>query len=243
MNEDERLAKKNRRIAIVGLFFLALIVAAIVVVLNFDKLQGQAAHRISTDKTELQQARYNHQKRKPSYNMRKVNPISPSSLAHAWRVRRDYRAVGQIAIPDKNILLNIFRGVGNDELALGAGTFRADQKMGKNNYPLAGHNMDDAQSYFSPLYTAKVNGTLSNGTVIYLTDFTKVYFYKITSSQFIGVYNLNLAFNRKKFVNHPVISLFTCDYTGQGRLFIRGKLTGSQSLKSATKYVRQVFEY
>ncbi|MDF7683768.1 class A sortase [Lactobacillus sp. ESL0679] len=243
MTEEERLIKKNKRITIVGLLLLVLIVAAIVVVLNFDKLQGQAAHHISTDNTELQQARHNHQKRKPSYNMKKVKPISPNSLAHAWRVRRDYRAVGQIAVPSKNILLNIFRGVGNDELALGAGTFRADQKMGKNNYPLAGHNMDDGQTYFSPLYTAKVNGTLSNGTVVYLTDFTKVYFYKITSSQFIGVYNLNLAFNRKKFAKHPVISLFTCDYTGQGRLFVRGRLTGSQSLKSASKYVKQIFKY
>ncbi|CAM3196592.1 sortase A [Lactobacillus bombicola] len=222
---------------------LAIIAVAIVVVLNFDKLQGLAAHHISTNDTEIMQARHNHQKHKPSYNMKKVKPITPSSLAHAWRVRRDYRAIGQIAIPSKNILLNIFRGVGNDELALGVGTFRANQKMGQNNYPLAGHNVNDGTSYFSPLYTATVNGTLQKGTVIYLTDFKTVYYYKVEFAQFISVYNLQLSFNNKKYVSHPVISLFTCDYTGQGRLLVRGKLTGSQLLSGASKNVKQVFKY
>ena len=198
----------------------------LLILLNFNKLQGLTAQSLSNNRTELKQARYHKQKKKPDYNLKHVKPISPQSLIDAWRHRQDYRAVGQIAINDENILLNIYRGTGNNELALGVGTFWANQKMGQNNYSLAGHNMDDGRSYFSPLYTAKVNGSLRNGTAIFLTDFKKVYFYKITSSRFIDVYNLRLTLNTKKFRRSPVISLFTCDYTGQGRLFVRGRLLG-----------------
>ncbi|KJY59130.1 Sortase [Lactobacillus kimbladii] len=239
-----RLSRRNKRKRLVGnvlaIALLLFLIGAIIVVLNFNKLQGQAANSLANDKIELQ--RRNHQTKKPNYNLKKVKPISPQTLAHAWRCRRDYRAIGQIAVPSENILLNIFRGTGNDELALGVGTLRSDQRMGQNNYPLAGHNMDDGQTYFSPLYTAKVRGQLAKGTRIFLTDFKKVYFYRIDIAYFIGVYNLRLAFNRKKFAQKPVISLFTCDWTGQGRLFVRGHLTGSQSLKSASRYVRSTFK-
>ncbi|WEV41307.1 class A sortase [Lactobacillus sp. ESL0681] len=242
-NEEKHLIRKHRLTTIVGIVTILLLVGAMAIALDFNNLQGEAAHAISSNKTEVCNARHNKQKKKPSYNMEKVKPISPKTLAHAWRYQHDYRAIGQIAIPDKNILLNIYQGVGNDELALGAGTFRANQKMGKNNYPLAGHNMDDSTTYFSPLYTSAVNGTLTKGISIYLTNFKQVFYYKVQSSKFISVNNLQLTYNRKKFAKKPVISLFTCDATGQGRLFIRGRLTGSQSLKSASKYVKGIFEY
>lgn len=234
---------KSRLKNIAGIIFILLLLGTITIALNFDQFQGKAAYSISNSETYLKHARHNKQKHKPNYNLKQVKPISPKSLLHAWRCQRDYRAVGQIAIPEKNILLNIFKGVGNDELALGAGTFRADQKMGKNNYPIAGHNMDDGTSYFSPLYTAKVNGQLTKGTRIFLTDFKNVYYYQIDQAYFINAYNLRLTFNRKKFQKKPVISLFTCDWTGQGRLFIRGHLTGSQSLHSASKNIKTIFKY
>lgn len=224
----------------IAILLLLLVIGLIVTILNFNRVQSTAAYSISNGNT-LKMARHNKQKKTPDYNVKHVKPVSPQSIAHAWRNQRDYRAIGQIAINDKNILLNIYRGVGNDELALGVGTFRSNQKMGENNYPLAGHNMDDGRSYFSPLYTAKVNGTLSKGMPIFLTDFKKVYFYKVISAKFVNVYNLNLTFNNKKYEKSPVLTLITCDYTGQGRLCVRGKLTGSQSLKSTSKYVKNTF--
>lgn len=233
--------KKKKNIGtIVAVVILIITGIAIYCVANFDRIQGQAANYVS--EKNINNQRHNKQKKKPSYDMKAVKPVSPSSLANAYRHRRDYQAVGQIAIRDQNILLNIYQGVGNLELNLGAGTMNCDQKMGEGNYALAGHNMDDGRTFFSPLYTAKARGYLANGTSIFLTDYKKVYFYKITSSRFISRYNLNLAWNNKKFKKEPVISLFTCDWTGQGRLFIRGKFTGSQSYNSASNYVRSSFK-
>lgn len=237
----ERQKKKNKIKTIIAIIALMLICVAIYFVANFEKTQGQAANYVSNHQMSSQ--RHNKQKKKPSFNMKAVKPVSPSSLYDAYIHRKDYRSIGQIAIPSQAIGLNIYRGVGNLELNLGVGTMNANQQMGKGNYALAGHNMDDGRSFFSPLYTAKVRGSLTNCTTIFLTDFKNVYYYKITSSQFISSYNLNLAWNNKKFKKKPVISLFTCDWTGRGRLFIRGKYTGQQDVKSASNYVKKAFNF
>ena len=240
--KQQRKSDKKKRIGtIVSIIALLLIGIAIYCIANFDHLQGRAANYVATK--NLPSQRKNKQKKKPSYNMKAVEPVSPKSLANAYQHRRDYRAVGQIAIRDHNVLLNIYRGVGNVELNLGAGTMNQHQTMGQGNYALAGHNMDDGRTFFSPLYTAKARGTLSNGTAIFLTDYKKVYYYKITSSRFISVYNLRLAWNNKEFKKELVISLLTCDWTGQGRLFIRGKYTGSESYNGASRYVRSSFNF
>lgn len=241
IREQKQKDKKGRIGTIIAIIALIVIGIAIYCVANFNHVQGNVANYVASKNISNQ--RKNKQKKKPSFNMKAVKPVSPSSLANAYQHRRDYRSVGQIAIRNENILLNIYRGVGNLELNLGAGTMNRDQKMGEGNYALAGHNMDDGRTFFSPLYTAKVRGYLTNGTTIFLTDYKKVYYYKITSSRFIGSYNLNLSWNNKKFKKKPVISLFTCDWTGRGRLFVRGEYTGSQSYKSASKYVRSSFNF
>ena len=241
INQQRKSDKKKKIGTVIAIIALILIGVAIYCIANFDHLQGRAASYVSSK--DLSGQRKNKQKKKPNYNMKAVHPVSPKSLANAYQHRRDYRAVGQIAIRDHNVLLNIYRGVGNVELNLGAGTMNQHQTMGQGNYALAGHNMDDGRTFFSPLYTAKARGTLFNGTAIFLTDYKKVYYYKITSSRFISVYNLRLAWNNKEFKKKPVISLFTCDWTGQGRLFIRGKYTGSESYTGASKYVRGSFNF
>lgn len=239
--EQARLKKIKKVKNIIAIVVIVLAGIAIFITWNADKFQGQAANYVATK--DLSKQRNNKQKKKPTYNMKQVKPVSPKSIANAYQHRRDYRSIGQIAINDEHILLNIYRGVGNLELNLGAGTMNQNQKMGEGNYALAGHNMDDGRTFFSPLYTAKVRGYLKNGTTIFLTDYKKVYFYKITSSRFIGVYNLRLAWNSKKYEKEPVISLFTCDWTGAGRLFVQGKYTGSQDYRKASKYVRSSFNF
>ena len=162
--QQRKVDKRKKVGTIVAIVALILIGIAIYCIANFDHIQGQAANYVATN--HLSRQRKNEQKKKPSYNMKAVQPVSPQSLANAYQHRRDYRAVGQIAIRDHNVLLNIYRGVGNVELNLGAGTMNQNQKMGEGNYALAGHNMDDGRSFFSPLYTAKVRGNLPNGTTI-----------------------------------------------------------------------------
>lgn len=230
--------KRILRNAIVG-FIMLLIGVGIYVVLNFNKVQGNAAHHVQ--RTALSATKQAKQKEKPSYNFNAVQPVSPASLLNAYNHRFDYRAIGQISIPRFGINLNIYQGVGNVELNLGAGTMNPNEVMGKGNYALAGHNMDDGRSFFSPLYTAKVRGQINSDTKIMITDYKMVYYYKVTQSSFISRYRTDLLEDKPEFKKTPVISLFTCDWTGAGRLFVRGELTGYQSMKSASNYVKNSF--
>lgn len=127
--------KKAKISTIVAVIALILIGVAIYCVANFNHVQGNVANYVASKNISGQ--RKNKQKKKPSYNMKAVKPVSPTSLASAYQHRRDYRSVGQIAIRNENILLNIYRGVGNLELNLGAGTMNRNQKMGEGNYALA----------------------------------------------------------------------------------------------------------
>lgn len=225
---------------IAGGLIIALLLFGVFVVLNFNKLQGDSAHYVqeSVLKTPRKQTK---QKIKPSFNFAAVKPVSPATIAFAYAHRRDARAIGQIAIPKWGINLNIYRGVGNLELNLGAGTMRPDEVMGQGNYALAGHNMDDNRSFFSPLYNAKVHNWLGHDTVIMITDYDTVWYYRVEESAWISRYQTDLIEDSPKFLHHPVVSLFTCDATGRGRLFVRGKLTGYQKLHDASSVVNGAF--
>lgn len=236
---DDGLKKRIRRRTIWAVIGFILIALGIFGALNFNNLQGQAAHHVQ--ESVLKDGRFYHQKAKPSYNFAAVKPVTPASLAFAYAHRRDYRAIGQVAVPQFGVCLNIYRGVGNVELNLGAGTMTPYQEMGHGNYSLAGHNMDDDRTYFSPLYTAKVRGYLGKRTTIMLTDFKNVYFYRVSESEFISRYRADLTEDKPEFLHHPVVSLFTCDATGAGRLFIRGKLTGYESLNKTSRQIKAAF--
>lgn len=229
---------KRHKIALIsGIFVL---VVAIVLLANFEALENLfAGHVVDQAMTDVKKgkAKQNH---KASFNFEKVEEITPQSLANAYAKRNNYKPVGQIVINKLNMRLNIYEGVGNVELNLGAGTMKRGQQMGKNNYALAGHNMHD-HTYFSNLYWGRRNGTL-NGAVVMLTDYRRVYFYKVESSSFIRRNRVDLIQDKPENLENPILTLFTCDWTGAGRLFVHAKLTGYQDLDQASKQVRQSFK-
>lgn len=209
---------------------------ALLVVGNFDHVQGLLGQYLSSEITG--NAKNNRQKSKPNYDFKKVKPVSAASLAEAYKKRSNYKAIGQVAIPKLNINLNIYRGVGNMELNLGAGSMKPHQKMGRGNYCLAAHNMDDGKSYFSPIYTAYAQKKKLIGTKIYLMDYYTVYVYKIDKVYPITAYRTDLLNNK----GHNGVSLFTCDFTGAGRIYVHGKYYEQTALNHTSKYVQDIFK-
>lgn len=121
-----------------------------------------------------------NKKTKVDYDFKKVESISAESVLSAQMNAQKLPVIGGIAIPELGINLPIFKGLGNTELSYGAGTMKEDQVMGgENNYSLASHHVfnmtGSSEMLFSPLDRAK------NGMLIYLTDKTNVYTYKITN--------------------------------------------------------------
>lgn len=230
--------KKSRKINSkrIVLWVLTIIsIIGLIVVLNYDNIQSFIAQQNQASVIRT----CGKQKYKPNFNYKKVKPVSAKSLADAYRKRANYKAIGQVAVPRFNINLNIYKGVGNTELNLGAGTMKRDERMGHGNYCLAGHNMDDNKTFFSPLYSAKAKGTPRLvGTRVMLMNYKMVYYYKIEKAVFIKATDTFLLRN----YGYTKVSLFTCDYTGAGRLIVVGKYQRKQRLVNAPKSVQQAFK-
>ncbi|WP_353485820.1 class A sortase [Apilactobacillus xinyiensis] len=150
-----------------------------------------------------------------SFNLNKVKSISLKQIVDARIHSNDINVVGKIIIPDIHLNLPIGLGVDNRTLALTAGTMKKNQEMGHGNYSLAGHHMIDKNVLFSPVYNHA-----KTGINIYITDTDKFYVYKIYQRKIISPYDVKVINNTKK----PIITLITCNSSGDKRLLVRGKL-------------------
>lgn len=143
-------------------------------------------------------------------------------------------SLGQIAIPDLNMKLPIYKGVSNYVLATGAGTMKETQKMGEGNYALASHNyFGDRTILFSPLVYAKP------GMMIYTTDLDNIYEYEITSVEIIEPTKVSVIYDHKDTTE---ITLITCDdIYASNRYCIKGKFVMKYKAKDASQRVLQSF--
>lgn len=234
----EELEKKKFEFSSKRFFLWVLTIVSLIglfAVMNYNTIQSWIAGQNQTSVINTK----GRNKHKPNFNYKSVKPVSAASLADAYRKRSNYKAIGQVTVPELNINLNIYQGVGNTELNLGVGTMKPKQKMGQGNYCLAGHNMDDNKTFFSPLYSAKVNNKpVLKGLTIAIMNYKTVYYYTIQKAVFIKATDTFLL----KDYGYTKISLFTCDYTGAGRLVIIGKYQKKQRLVNAPTVIKQAFK-
>ncbi|WP_155287740.1 class A sortase [Lacticaseibacillus zhaodongensis] len=113
-----------------------------------------------------------NKKVKASYDFAKVEALDLNNVTKA-AVERNLKPIGMISVPSVSIYLPIMKGLGGNNLAVGAGTMKPDQQMGKRNYALAGHHIHKQKTLFSPLENVRT------GANIYITDKSTVYTYKI----------------------------------------------------------------
>lgn len=159
-------------------------------------------------------------KKKADYDFSDARDLDLQTAARARANKQSINIIGAITVPATNMTIPIAKGVDNTTLALAAGTMRPDMKMGEGNYALAGHNMaNGSKILFSPLYYhAKV------GQMIYITDMTRVYEYKIYERKFIEATRVDVVNNTPQ----KIITLTTCEATGNKRLMIRGRFIKSE---------------
>ncbi|WP_165038284.1 class A sortase [Enterococcus sp. ZJ1622] len=148
---------------------------------------------------------------------------------HAIKKGITKQVTGHIQIPSIHCDLPIYCGANSDTLSLGAATyFYDDAEMGKGNYVLAGHNMEEPGVLFSDLLDVQ------KGDMMELTGIDHVYQYRVTN-QFVvpEYYTLEDGFPvAGSFLalpesgEKPKLTLFTCIYTAQGkeRYVVQGEL-------------------
>lgn len=150
----------------------------------------------------------------PSYDGSGVETLSPTNI-HDVDVESlvfDY-GIGILEIPDLNINLVILEGVSSDNLMIGVGTMKPNQRIGSGNYALAGHNMLDNRILLSNIRNA------SKGMKIYLRSATKTIKYKITDVRIIPITFTQVISDEE---GDGIISLITCNDSGSARLLVRG---------------------
>lgn len=173
-----------------------------------------------------------------------TSPLKIWQYAHDTAYPLGY--VGRIAIPTRNINLPINNGSTNRVLAVGAGTLKdkfapkpydETNRMGKSNFAICGHNMDDHYTLFSAV------PDMSNGEKIYTYNGKKIFVYQKYLTRIVSPNNISIIFNTQQTQKQPIITLTTCTYNGAARYVIRGKLVKSYSKHNAPKGVKKLFFY
>ncbi|MDH5105803.1 class A sortase [Lentilactobacillus diolivorans] len=159
--------------------------------------------------------RGNHSRPNDSnFDFSSVKPINWENTLKAWQ--SNTAGIGEIAIPSVRLKLPIYDGLNNENLLKGAGTMRANEQMGGENYALAGHHMADPQILFSPLVRVQ------RGQRVYLTDNKRVYVYQVQSKKVISKYQVGYL---KAMPHKRNLTLMTCLTASIGeskRILVKG---------------------
>ena len=221
MSHKKTKSKKNKRrnlfLNILAVFLILLSLALIFnskirdlfMVWNTNKYQ---VSQVTKEKIE------ENKETEGNFDFDSVKSISSEAVLAAQWDAQQLPVIGGIAIPEVEINLPIFKGLDNVNLFYGAGTMKANQKMGEGNYSLASHHIFTAenasQMLFSPLVNAKA------GMKIYLTDKDKVYTYEIREVKHVTPDRVDEIEDREGVKE---ITLVTCvDYNATERIIVKG---------------------
>lgn len=208
MIKDKTTMKILRKI----IFLLLVVSGAILILLpTYSKMklrdEVQTAVKVIEEVTP-EELKENEEKEQPEeiFDFEQVDEISPTATFLDNRPIDKSLLIGQLVIPSLDMNLCIFKGTTNYNLLRGLGTMKPDDKMGKGNYTLAGHNNGDRKLLFGALMDIK------KGAIVRITDKTNIYEYKIYETKVADSTSLELLENSEaEKVGKPIISLMTCD--------------------------------
>ncbi|UYT10297.1 class A sortase [Lactococcus garvieae] len=176
-------------------------------------------------------------KEEASYDPEEVTSLNTEDIIAAQFSKDALAAVGVISIPNLQINLPIFLGVGYNTMMYGSGTMKPDQVMGQGNYSLASHTIFDMQG---SAISDVLFGNLKNaqkGQEVYITDKEKVYLYTIDKIEQRSEEEGELILDHS---NKKELTLVTClGYRAPGRLVIHGNL---KSVKDYNNQTDKVFK-
>ena len=218
--KDNKKKKKKRRNLLTNILAVFLILLSLVLIFN-SKIRNMFMVW-NTNKYQVSQVTKEkieeNKEAEGNFDFDSVKSISSEAVLAAQWDAQQLPVIGGIAIPEVEINLPIFKGLDNVNLFYGAGTMKANQKMGEGNYSLASHHIFTAenasQMLFSPLVNAKA------GMKIYLTDKDKVYTYEIREVKHVTPDRVDEIEDREGVKE---ITLVTCvDYNATERIIVKG---------------------
>jgi sortase A len=228
--------KSRKRNWLLNIFLLLLLIVGLALVFNTqirNFLIQQNGKAYAIEKLTPEEIEKNNQQ-DTSFDFGAVESLSTEAVLKAQFENKNLPVIGAVALPDVKINLPIFRGLDNVVLLTGAGTMKPDQEMGKGNYALASHRVQDMVSLFSPLEYSKP------GELIYTTDLTNIYTYKINYVEKIDPSRVELI---DDVPGKKMITLITCgDMYATTRIAVQGELESVTPVKKATQAMIDAFQ-
>lgn len=235
LKTEKKQKRKNRLIAslFVILFMIGVAIFQADNILNYFVHQHQTMQFQKLSADELAKNR----KKKASFDYDAVEMINNKkimdSLLSNEGANKNYVITG-ISIPSVGIRLDIYKGVSEYALLRGAGTYFPDRELGKGNFVLAGHNMEDEVTLFSPLYR------IQKGQKIYVSDGKEIFVYKVSEILTISSTQVEVLDDIEK--GQPVITLITCaDRYAINRICVKGKLIERVAIEKAPQKLKNPF--
>ncbi|MFR4286268.1 MAG: class A sortase [Enterococcus italicus] len=221
---------------LVNLVLLLLLLIGLALVFNNQIRSFFMAQRTAQyELTNVSQATIEkNEKKEASFDFDAVQPISTQAVLEAQLSNKALPVIGGVAIPSVSINLPIFKGVSNEALLYGAGTFSPSQQMGEGNYALASHRTDRQDLLFTSL------DQVETGAVVYLTDLKTIYTYRVYRKARIQPTQVEVL---DDVPNKKIVTLITCgELTGETRIVVQGELEATTAIADATKDMLAAFE-
>ena len=218
--KDNKKKKKKRRNLLTNILAVFLILLSLVLIFN-SKIRNMFMVW-NTNKYQVSQVTKEkieeNKEAEGNFDFDSVKSISSEAVLAAQWDAQQLPVIGGIAIPEVEINLPIFKGLDNVNLFYGAGTMKANQKMGEGNYSLASHHIFTAENASQMLFSTLVNAKA--GMKIYLTDKDKVYTYEIREVKHVTPDRVDEIEDRDGIKE---ITLVTCvDYDATERIIVKG---------------------
>ncbi|NWK72623.1 class A sortase [Bacillus paramycoides] len=150
---------------------------------------------------------------KVTYNFEDVTPITMKDIVQA--ASKKMSVVATIKVPSVKINLPIMEGVSNSAMSVGAGTLKPNQDIGKGNYAMASHHMNNPKLLFSPLDRVK------KGASLYLSNGQETYEYVVVEKRIIDAREIDVIEDKE---GKNLVTLITCNADGKKRLMVVGEL-------------------
>ncbi|MGP1598860.1 class A sortase [Peptoanaerobacter stomatis] len=210
------------------IFFRLLVIVGIIFIIipfynDYKIKQNMNEATISVDDMPADELKKNDEQvlKNEYFDFSKIKEISPTSTFLGAENIDKSLFIGQIVIPSVDMNLTIFKGATDNNLLAGVATMKPDDKMGENNFTLAGHYNKDKSILFGSLMDVKIDD------VIKITDKNKIYEYRVYETKTVddtAIYMIKNEEAQKR--GNPIISLMTCYYSSKTgkRYFVLGDL-------------------
>lgn len=228
-----RQKKWKNRLINSFLFLLFLVGIALIFnqpIKNFLLSRSKENYKVAALSREQVEAGLNQD---ATFDFDQVQPVDLDAVIRAQLSGKILPVIGGVAIPSIEVQLPIFKGLDNDALLFGAGTFDPEQRMGEGNYALASHRIEETTILFTRLDEVQLDET------VYLTDMENIYTYNVTVSKRIEPTEVEVLDEVK---GKKLVTLITCgERAGVTRWLVQGELTDMTSVKTADKEMLAAF--